>query len=429
MANKTATLKNQAGDNIYPNIVGDNRNAAIKDSTTIKHTLTDNKISLDLDETIKEKINAAAGGKSVPPTLNLVDLNNDEVRTTITEEEYNNLKNGLYNSVNYYTEIPYETFLPSKLFSIYDDSDKSLNCVFSSIKITATSETDISSTNIIYSLITGQKDTSGNYPITIEKEVEIPFGSSSGGGGGSSSLKIVQIANFNDGDHDQQEFVMPTEDVVLFTDGGSTSFIGYKNVQNDVTSYLCFDWRGVIGSGWYKYKGFIYKITKSNVGYNIETVDLSEALHTNFEFLPNYSSSDNGKILAIDSGNPKWIASSSSSKTVSLFGRHSILVPLNSKDSDINLFWHNITSVNGKNQLLIQIYSSNNLSVKSLSDLATLIQGIYRKIIAGGIYENSPIFMIDWKGYASSVFYTVANPTTGVPLSTFTTFKDDVIPV
>ena len=59
MANKTATLKNQAGDNIYPNIVGDNRNTAIKDSTTIKHTLAENKISLDLDEAIKGKIDAA----------------------------------------------------------------------------------------------------------------------------------------------------------------------------------------------------------------------------------------------------------------------------------------------------------------------------------------------------------------------------------
>ena len=41
------------------------------------------------------------GGKSVPPTLWLFDLNNYEVRTTITEEEYNNLKNGLYNHVMY----------------------------------------------------------------------------------------------------------------------------------------------------------------------------------------------------------------------------------------------------------------------------------------------------------------------------------------
>lgn len=59
MANKTATLKNQAGDNIYPNIVGDNRNAAIKDSATIKHMLAENKISLDLDEAVKGKIDAA----------------------------------------------------------------------------------------------------------------------------------------------------------------------------------------------------------------------------------------------------------------------------------------------------------------------------------------------------------------------------------
>lgn len=305
MANKTATLKNQAGDNIYPNIVGDNRNTAIKDSATIKHTLVDNKISLDLDETIKGKIDAAGG--SVSPTLNLIDLNSGEIRTSITEEEYNNLKNGLYNSVNYYTETPEEIYLQSKLASNYDNSAKSLYCVFSSIKITATSETDISSTNIVYGLNIGQKDTSGNYPITIEELIEIPFGSS---GGGASSLNIVQIQNFNEGDHSQQGFVMPTEDVVLFTDGGSTSFIGYKNVQNDITSYFCYDWHGVVESERYKYKGFIYKITKSNAGYNIKITDLSEALHTNFEFLPNYSSNDNGKVLSVINGEAQWASGS-----------------------------------------------------------------------------------------------------------------------
>lgn len=220
MANKTATLKNQAGDNIYPNIVGDNMNTAIKDSTTIKHTLAENKISLDLDETIKGKIDAAlqkptgltktklvgvgasgqenieigdnltltngklaAAGGSVSPTLNLIDFENGEIRTSITEEEYNNLKNGLYNSINYYTETEYEACLPSKLISVYDDSSKSLDCLFSSVKITGTSETDISSTNIVYQLNIDQKDTSGNYPITIEKATEIPVGSNSGGGG------------------------------------------------------------------------------------------------------------------------------------------------------------------------------------------------------------------------------------------------------
>lgn len=128
------------------------------------------------------------GGKNVPPTLNLIDWDNSEIRTSITEEEYNNLKNELYNSVNYFSEVPDEMYLQSKLLSFYDDSGKSLNCIFSSIKLTATSETDISSTNIIYNLNIGQKDTSGNYPITIEKMVEIPFGSSSGSGGGSVTI-------------------------------------------------------------------------------------------------------------------------------------------------------------------------------------------------------------------------------------------------
>ena len=132
---------------------------------------------------------AAAGG-SVSPTLNLIDLNTEEIRTTITEEEYNNLKNGLYNSVNYYTETPEETYLQSKILSAYNDSDKSLYCAFSSIKITATSETDISLTNIIYELNVGQKDTSGNYPITIQKMIEIPFGSGSGSGSSGGLTKI-----------------------------------------------------------------------------------------------------------------------------------------------------------------------------------------------------------------------------------------------
>ena len=123
----------------------------------------------------------AAVGGSVSPTLNLIDFENGEIRTSITEEEYNNLKNGLYNSVNYYTEVEYDAYLPSKLISAYDDSDESLICIFSNIKITGTSETDASLTNIIYQLNIGQKDTSGNYPITIEKEIEIPFGSGSGG--------------------------------------------------------------------------------------------------------------------------------------------------------------------------------------------------------------------------------------------------------
>ena len=256
-----------------------------------------------LKEGAWSEVGGGGGGKSVPPTLNLIDFETGEVRTTITEEEYNNLKNGLYNSVNYYIETYEEAYLQSKLLSIYDDKNKRLSCNFSSIKINATSETDISLTNIIYDLIIGQKDTNGNYPITIEKLLEVPFGSNSGGGGGSSaSLNIVTIDNFSNGDHNQQGFVMPTEDVVLFTDKALVSLIGCKDVQNGVISYICFQWAVSVRDDHYKYAGTLYKITEITGGYHIEQTEMGISP----EFLPNYSGSDNGKVLSVVNGKAQW---------------------------------------------------------------------------------------------------------------------------
>ena len=228
MANKTATLKNQAGDNIYPNIVGDNMNAAIKDSTTIKHTLAENKISLDLDETIKGKIDAAlqkptgltktklvgvgasgqenieigdnltlangklsaagGGGKSVPPTLWLIDLDKLEARTTITEEEYNNLKNGLYNQVIYFPDTDYnDAYYLSKLVYVFNE--------FYFVQCHGVYDDALNSDRIVslieYSITIGEKDTSGNYPITIKKDGVMPFGS--GGGGPSASSDNMHV--------------------------------------------------------------------------------------------------------------------------------------------------------------------------------------------------------------------------------------------
>ena len=167
MANKTATLKNQAGDNIYPNIVGDNRNAAIKDSTTIKHTLVDNKISLDLDETIKEKINAA--GSSVSPTLNLLDMSTETptVRTSITEEEKQNIEKGLYNQVIYTPDLSSDSAIisavcPSKILTL--DNNRFLTYFIA--------DENQSIVGIArYPFTIGAKDPStGYYPITINED-------------------------------------------------------------------------------------------------------------------------------------------------------------------------------------------------------------------------------------------------------------------
>ena len=62
----------------------------------------------EYDEETKT-LKASGGGASVSPCLNLMDLETHSVRTSITEEEKNNLDKGLYNSVYYYDESWGET--------------------------------------------------------------------------------------------------------------------------------------------------------------------------------------------------------------------------------------------------------------------------------------------------------------------------------
>lgn len=58
MADKTTTLKTKTNDNVYPNIIGDNRDNAISDSAHINHTLTkDHKINFRLDTNVNNLIN------------------------------------------------------------------------------------------------------------------------------------------------------------------------------------------------------------------------------------------------------------------------------------------------------------------------------------------------------------------------------------
>ena len=47
----------------------------------------------DMSEALDVILNNTGGGKSVPPTLNLVDFETGGVRTSITQEEKNNLEN------------------------------------------------------------------------------------------------------------------------------------------------------------------------------------------------------------------------------------------------------------------------------------------------------------------------------------------------
>ena len=251
----------------------------------------------DMSEAINIILNnSGGGGKSVPPTLNLYNFETSGVRTTITEEEYNNLKSGLYNQVMYVTAAAndFSMYSPSKLLSLGEDY------YFVQFKMLVNADGTFSYSSVVVNTITiGEKNTSNEYPITVTEQITINPPSSSGNG---ASLNVVTIDSFDNGDHNQQGFVMPTADVVLFTDNALVSLIGCKNVQNGVISYMCFQWTVSVQDEHYEYVGTFYEITAITGGYHIEKAEMGISP----EFLPNYSGSDNGKVLSVVNGKAQW---------------------------------------------------------------------------------------------------------------------------
>lgn len=254
----------------------------------------------------------------------------------------------MYNSVNYFTETPEETYLQSKLISAYDDSDKSLNCMFSSIKITATSETDISSTNIIYQLNIGQKDISGNYPITIEKVMEIPFGSNSGGGSGGS-IPILDIT-LDEADPkpltDAQVNLLKANDGKLViininfkADGSSlqaTPTLAYILTSGPIIEFGGF--KALICAGYFPYFNSINNFAWSNTYIYVNNDNTFSFVSNGFK-IPNETEA--GKVLMVSdstyqdgAGKMIW---SYEFKKIFLFGKYPILVPYYNNSTDNNI--------------------------------------------------------------------------------------------
>lgn len=144
----------------------------------------------EYDEATKT-LKASGGGASVSPCLNLINMEDASVRTSITEEEKTNLENGLYNSV-LYADLStnggeYSMYFPENAlyflgefgFSTYNISvDEASNA----ITIPGSS---------LYSIRIGDKNADGTYPIVIEKQFEAMFG---GGGGGGSSTPPTSVS-------------------------------------------------------------------------------------------------------------------------------------------------------------------------------------------------------------------------------------------
>lgn len=103
-------------------------------------------------------------------------------------------------------------------------------------------------------------------------------------------------------------------------------------------------------------------------------------------------------------------------KQATLFGNHTILVPSNSSDNNIDLYNHNIviTSADKKSVIYMTITSSSNLIVDSITDLNTLLKTQSRNIMVTGIRTldgaSLPIISIDWNGAFVGSNYTWVDP-------------------
>lgn len=151
---------------------------------------TNGQENIEIGENLTLANGKLAAGGSVSPTLNLIDFKNGGVRTTITEEEEQNIEKGLYNSVLYYDDSLGE----AAEYSIYFPENAICNdgaLLFSIYKLVVAEDGESSIASIrVYSLNIEAKNPNGTYPITIESMMEAPFGSDSIGSSNDISHRL-----------------------------------------------------------------------------------------------------------------------------------------------------------------------------------------------------------------------------------------------
>lgn len=218
----------EAAQNIHVKLPTDLKATATNLSLLAGDTKIGSGINLsgfEYDEATKTLKASGGGGASVSPCLNLLDQETKGIRTSITEEEKNNLDKGLYNSVLYFDESAeplgfISTFFPEPLaeteFSIFN-----LTADEATQKITITGSS-------IYHIEVFDKNEDGTYPISIQKieELEASFG----GGGGGAIQEIEAIKSTGGRSRDNQYTLSSTPTSPMFI----------MKVKNDDGYYIRF---------------------------------------------------------------------------------------------------------------------------------------------------------------------------------------------
>lgn len=149
----------------------------------------------EYDEATKTLKASGGSGASVSPCLNLMDMTARPatIRTSITEEEKNNVEKGLYNSVVY--ADPSSPIDESS--TVFPQTATTVNGYFSFSKYNLSADETTHKLTILGSSVYGlnisrEKSEDGTYPITIEKISELD---SSFGGGGSADASTLTEKN------------------------------------------------------------------------------------------------------------------------------------------------------------------------------------------------------------------------------------------
>lgn len=143
---------------------------------------------------------------------------------------------------------------------------------------------------------------------------------------------------------------------------------------------------------------------------------------------PIYFDTINGKsILHTDSTINEYTIPDT--KTISLFGNHSILVPKDSTDTNIDLYNHAIeisgtTSGNYDYSIWFNVVSSKNLVVDSLTDLKTLLGNTFKREVFG--FSNTSTTPTAIIGIDETQMYNTNGETTSFANLSSITFTDTV---
>lgn len=147
----------------------------------------------EYDEATKTLKASGGSGASVSPCLNLMDPETQGVRTSITEEEKNNVEKGLYNSVIYYDP----SSLIDEFSTIFPQPATLINGMFGFSKYNLSADETTNKITILSSsayvlAISREKNEDGTYPISIQKQEELE---ATFGGGGSADVSTMTEKN------------------------------------------------------------------------------------------------------------------------------------------------------------------------------------------------------------------------------------------